>query len=303
MHLHTDVPGCEFHRPHVRHREACAPLVVQPELYRAGVAQQLAVARRQLACRPRKRARYPSADCSSCSDVNYLIAAQRYAPAALPVRARHAVLRLLRVDCGRPPAEVHRDAAGSRGAISAGQTGGCHREPTLATPFGPFPHVFADRVFTKPFYKDELELAVAEVVDSGKLSPLERHDIFGRTLTSETRGPLAFFLSREWADLLARVFGVTSTGFINCGVHHHATGSANGFPHNDVNPGWFIDQPSEDGVVLPQPDRCVYTSGKKLDPSAEPVQMVRSVAMLFYVANDPWQPGDGGETRSLPVWL
>lgn len=159
----------------------------------------------------------------------------------------------------------------------------------------PFPHVVADRVFTTDFY-NELARAVAELVDSGKLAPLERHDIFGRTLTSETRGPLTFFLSRGWADLLARVFAVSATGFVNCGVHHHAIGSSNGFPHNDVNPGWFIDEAAADGVVLPQPDRCVYTSGQRLDPSAEPVQMVRSVAMLFYVGNGSWQDGDGGET-------
>ncbi len=159
----------------------------------------------------------------------------------------------------------------------------------------PFPHVVADGVF-RADHLDTIAAAVDELISRGSLGWLDRHEIAGTTLTADEVGPLRFFISRPWHDLLAGMFAIASLGYVACGVHHHRAGSADGFPHNDLNPGWFLPEPQADGIVLPQPGRCRYTDGTALDPTAEPVESVRGVAVLLYVGNGPWRPEDGGET-------
>jgi 2OG-Fe(II) oxygenase superfamily len=159
----------------------------------------------------------------------------------------------------------------------------------------PFPHVVADQVFASP-HLEAFTGEVLEHVDAGAIAPLARHDLSGATLTSSADGPLRFFVSRPWHDLLAKLFGVASNLCVNCGIHHHHIGSSDGFPHHDLNPGWFIPDAQPDGIILPQPLRCSYTTGEALDPTASPVESARAVAVLIYLANGAWHPGDGGET-------
>jgi hypothetical protein len=107
---------------------------------------------------------------------------------------------------------------------------------------------------------------------------------------------LAFFTSRAWHDLLAELFGIRATGHVNVGLHHHAAGSDNGFPHNDLNPGWFVDYQSKSGIILAQPNHCSYTDGRALQPDVVPRALVRAAALIFYIANPEWHSSDGGDT-------
>ena len=111
----------------------------------------------------------------------------------------------------------------------------------------PFPHVTARDVFDAPTY-DQIEQAFRDMLKAQASGYLSGHDIHGRTLGPEDSGPLALFASHEWHDMLARLLGVEATGDVNCGLHHHEAGSADGFPHNDLNPGWFADYPTDDGI-------------------------------------------------------
>jgi hypothetical protein len=140
----------------------------------------------------------------------------------------------------------------------------------------PFPHVVADRVFRDAHHR-QIATTARELVQGGHLVQLERHDLLGLTLTESVAGPLRFFVSRPWHDLLASLFDVPATGFVNCGLHHHAPGSANGFPHNDLNPGWSLDEPGPDGIVLPTPARCSYTTGAVTDPADRATEAVRAI--------------------------
>src|SRR5262249_18313473 len=94
----------------------------------------------------------------------------------------------------------------------------------------------------------------------------------------------------------ASLFNVTGCGFINGGLHHHAVGSANGKVHSDLSYGWFVDYTSANGIRVSRHDLCRYTDGIALTSGVKPFELVRAVSMLFYLANPPWQPGDGGET-------
>lgn len=156
----------------------------------------------------------------------------------------------------------------------------------------PFPHVIAEEVFVPDFYA-RLE---AQIV--GLLGQFTRnmpdYDASGYIVTSADAGPLSVFHSRPWHDFIADVMGVQATGDVNIALHHHEVGSSHGTPHNDLNPGWFTEEGRPDGISMADPARCGYWHG---DGAVGPAyQRVRAVAVLVFVGNERWLPGDGGET-------
>lgn len=160
----------------------------------------------------------------------------------------------------------------------------------------PFPHVVAYDVFVPSVYS-ALEKNFREALDRiGHHSYLEGHDIFGMTVTPENAGAFHPLATRAWHDLMAALVGVAATGHVAFGLHHHKVGSDDGFPHNDLNPGWFAADPEPGFVELSRPDVLEYTTGVARVAGCQPRETVRAVAMLFYLANGPWQPGDGGAT-------
>jgi hypothetical protein len=156
----------------------------------------------------------------------------------------------------------------------------------------PFEHVVADQLFAPDFYQ-AFEAQVRGLL--GKFTrDMPTYDALGYTVTSSDDGPLALFCSRAWHDMIADVMGVAATGDVNIALHHHHVGSRNGEVHNDLNPGWFVDEGRLDGITLADPSRCGYWHGA--DAIGTAYERVRAVAVLVYVGNDRWSPGHGGET-------
>lgn len=160
----------------------------------------------------------------------------------------------------------------------------------------PFPHVLAYNVFTPDAYR-ELDRAFGELMTSIVDTPyLEGHDVYGATIAVEHAAEFHPLLTRSWHDLLAAMFDVAATGHVACGLHHHIVGGADGFPHNDLNPGWFAADPGPGEVELSDPRVVEYTTGAVRRPGAEPREVVRAVAAIFFLHNGDWSPGDGGAT-------
>jgi hypothetical protein len=157
----------------------------------------------------------------------------------------------------------------------------------------PFPHYVAPRVFTQETYR--ALVTAFRATTASQRGYLAKHDIHGTTFGPALTGPLRLFASRPWHDMLAGLFGVAATGHVSGGTHYHERRSSNGFPHNDLNPGWFIDYSSPDGIILPQHDLCQYTTGATTS-SETPRRVIRAVAAIYYLGNPAWKPGDGGET-------
>src|SRR6266404_5703279 len=168
----------------------------------------------------------------------------------------------------------------------------------------PFPHVVAQGVFTEDYFatlsdafNEILRAGLREQRHGGRLSrSMVGCDAFGMTFCPEYEGPFSLFMSRQLHDMMAGLFDVPCTGHINCGIHHHAVESAHGWVHNDLNHAYFVDYPSEDGVNVVRHRVCSYAYGKVFGSAVKPRQLVRSVAMLFYLCNPPWSPGNGGTT-------
>jgi len=167
----------------------------------------------------------------------------------------------------------------------------------------PFPHVIARNVFRPDFYGELaaqvralLDLGLSETPDGRRFSRnIPGYDAYGIGFRAPTEGPAALFLTPAWRDMLAAAFSVGRTPYVFAGAHHHTPGSRNGFVHNDFNPVWF-PHANGDGIRAPDQDVCSYKTGSGTLADGEKVEVVRGVALIFYLLNDGWRPDDGGET-------
>lgn len=160
----------------------------------------------------------------------------------------------------------------------------------------PFPHVVAQNVFVPSFY-DELAAHFERIKGLGAFAKnIRNYDAGSVLIRDHADGPLGIFVSRPWHDMVAGIFGVDGTGDVTAGLHHHPPGGRPGWPHNDLNPGWFGgDPPGPDEVRNEGVDGVDYQLGPSR-PDAPGRENVRGVSVIFYLANEPWSPGDGGET-------
>jgi hypothetical protein len=168
----------------------------------------------------------------------------------------------------------------------------------------PFPHVTAESVFRRAFYS-MLEADFRRILGSGLAEQRSRsrlarnmngYDAYGLTFPFGYTGPFSIFWSRQFHDMITELCKAPSTGHVNCGIHHHAVGSANGWVHNDLNPAFFVDYVSADGINVTRHDVCTYSRGNVSSSELKRRRVVRSVAVLFYLGNDGWVPPDGGFT-------
>jgi hypothetical protein len=167
----------------------------------------------------------------------------------------------------------------------------------------PFPHVIARDVFRRDFYgalagqlREILSRGLSEAPARDRFSrSIPGYDAYGIGLDRALPGPLAIFLSPLWRDLLSGLFGIGVTPYVFAGAHYHATGSKSGFVHNDFNPTWF-PRAATMQIQTPNHELCAYRSGVGPLDASRKIEVVRGAAMIFFLLNDGWRPGDEGET-------
>jgi hypothetical protein len=161
----------------------------------------------------------------------------------------------------------------------------------------PFAHVVAGDVFTPDYYAQLHEQVTTLLsTDGAFLRNMGAYDATSSTLRQHGDGPLGVFLTRAWHDLIAGVWGIEATGDVTATLHHHAPGGKSGWPHNDLNPGWFPGPwPASDEIRISDNELVNHQSGVHAD-GVEARETMRGVALLFYLGNPEWAPGDGGET-------
>lgn len=168
----------------------------------------------------------------------------------------------------------------------------------------PFPHIRVEQVFIDSVYsrllaafRETYSRSDASRPEAGRLVYHKGHfDAFLMQFKPSLSGPLSLFVSKAWVDLLSKVTGVSSTRDVNGALHCHPTGSKDGFIHKDFSSCWFVDRPRPDGINVADNEICNYRTGATSIPGAVAQERVRAVAMIYYINNPPWSPGDGGET-------
>jgi hypothetical protein len=167
----------------------------------------------------------------------------------------------------------------------------------------PFRHIVAHDVFTPDFYAilagqlgEILGRGLSDVPAQGRFSRgMKGYDAYGICVTDDLPAPLRLFISAPWRDLMCGLFGVEQTPYVFAGAHHHAPWSANGFIHNDFNPVWF-PRANGDDIRIPDMSVCDFKTGAGPLPDSDKIETVRGAVILYYLLNDDWRPGDGGET-------
>lgn len=167
----------------------------------------------------------------------------------------------------------------------------------------PFPHVIATDVFQTDFY-EALASQLGEILSRGlndTATPgrfarnIAGYDAYGLGFGPGTDGPLSVFLSAAWRNMLCEIFAIGPTPYVFVGSHHHLPGSSPGFIHNDFNPVWF-PQAGTAEIRTPDSTLCSYKTGVGRLGEGEKIQVSRGAVLLFYLLNDAWGAGDGGET-------
>jgi hypothetical protein len=133
-------------------------------------------------------------------------------------------------------------------------------------------------------------------------TPGSRYDALTLGMREDLAGPFAPLFELPWLELLAERVGLAGnvTTAVDGGLHHVPRGSASGWVHTDCCSGWFNGAATEGKLLFPDRRRCDYFTGMAKEPDAEPVEYVRAATMIFYLHNDGWANGMGGETGLYP---
>jgi hypothetical protein len=167
----------------------------------------------------------------------------------------------------------------------------------------PFPHYVVRDVFAARTYA-ELCGEFARLLGPGDASTstqfaraMPGYDASGYFFGPDLDGPLSIFVSRAWRDLLSAAVGVDVTDHVSGALHHHRVGSADGEMHTDYSTGWFVEErTTDDGMIVADNTACGYWTGEPHRLGVRPRELIRAIAVLYYLANPTWQPGDGGAT-------
>ncbi|MFI0790432.1 2OG-Fe(II) oxygenase [Streptomyces lydicus] len=104
------------------------------------------------------------------------------------------------------------------------------------------------------------------------------------------------FFSDEWIRSLHRLLAVPETHRIDAALHSSPPGSRTGWIHNDFCSGWFDEATASSGLAFANRAGCDYFTGRSRNESARPKEYVRAATLIYYLCNDGWSEGDGGET-------
>jgi hypothetical protein len=109
--------------------------------------------------------------------------------------------------------------------------------------------------------------------------------------------PLAVLASAEVRNLIVDVFDIHLDENFMLGIHRHEPPSRDGWSHTDFAIVSFPNTPPNYGSqrLFESGNGCQY-SDDSLHRQPESLKSARSIACLYFAANEPWSPGMGGET-------
>jgi hypothetical protein len=160
----------------------------------------------------------------------------------------------------------------------------------------PFPHLVIEN-FLKPEIYEALCQQFNEIKKRGlsrdKTDNREQFHAFDMNYdgyvykpsgTVDPKNPLSLFYSLAWNSFFSKLFDQFTTFETTFAFHHHPAGDRTGFVHHDYSDKRFNSNSS-------------LSNGMIWD-NQEPCDLVRRriISILFYLNNDVWKLGDGGET-------
>lgn len=176
----------------------------------------------------------------------------------------------------------------------------------------PFHHFRATNVFNADVYSS-LSKNFLDLLDQSAGSEYGTHR-FTRSRMADLPTPSAYYdqltigVDEEIAKKFSPIFSESSIKSlcdllsqpflprIGGEMHSNLQGCRTGYIHNDYSAAWFDESTSSPELMFPCHSRCEYYTGKPKVTSAVPREYPRSATLIYYLANDGWTQGDGGET-------
>jgi hypothetical protein len=167
----------------------------------------------------------------------------------------------------------------------------------------PFRHIRGEHVFREDCYR-RLEKAFGEVKIAGPegakgISRFKRsatgYDALVAGMNPELSGRFSPLFDPRWIRLLAELLGLPPLAQVDGALHEVPVGSRSGWVHSDLCSGWF-DARAQGDIVFPDRKQCSYFTGAPKNAHARPREYIRAATMIFYLLNDEWRRGAGGET-------
>jgi hypothetical protein len=168
----------------------------------------------------------------------------------------------------------------------------------------PFRHFRATGVFDEETYAS-LAAAFRPILEASQQGTgnyrmtRSRADYDARMLSvdEELAGRFAPLFAPDWIRFLYRFMGLPYLDRLSGGLHSSEIGARTGGIHTDFCAAWFDESIEQRGAFLfPDHRRCEYYTGQKVVEDAQPRQYARAAALIYYLCNDGWRPGMGGET-------
>lgn len=165
----------------------------------------------------------------------------------------------------------------------------------------PFPHMIIDNVFTAEAYA-ALSAHFAEVLARGFSSEMDQDrfhpflDLVGKyEYDGYVKGgsyadspALSPFYSLAWNARFSEAFNQPTSQTTSLSLHFHPPGDRTGFVHSDfATRSFHPNDLTPNGVIFRE----------RPASDAPPLfKERRIISLIFYLGNDAWAPGDGGET-------
>lgn len=167
----------------------------------------------------------------------------------------------------------------------------------------PFRHLRAQSVLQPEPYQRVCAAfqSILQTTDGGDVGPYRlkrtnpKYDARMLGMTEDLSPSFDPFFSSAWLQMIAGLVGLPLLRRIDGGLHSSPVASKDGWIHTDLCSGWFDESSAELGI-FPDRRKCDYFTGKPKTRDANPVEYVRAATMIYYLCNEGWQEGDGGET-------
>jgi hypothetical protein len=125
-------------------------------------------------------------------------------------------------------------------------------------------------------------------------SPANNYDAMIGGIDSRSGGLFSPLFEESWLEYLASLIGLGDAQVVDGALHHIPRGSRSGYIHTDFCSAWFDRSNENDTPRFPVRTLTDYFSGVPRTVEAQPVEFLRVLTMIFYLANDGWTQGDGG---------
>lgn len=102
--------------------------------------------------------------------------------------------------------------------------------------------------------------------------------------------PLRLFYSMAWQSTISKLFNQKISYETAVAYHHHPPGDSTGFVHHDFSFKFFDKRMRLKNFIIPKSTRETDTV------SPFTIKRRRAIAIIFYLNNNRWAEGDGGET-------